>query len=379
MRITDLEVYACRFPLPAPFSPSWTPGITSRDNGVAVFVVKTDEGVDGIAASLSVGREWAGLGYLFKAYLLGRDPLQIESLVEVLRNSTRVLGFRAGFLDMALWDILGKVSGQPLYRLFGGSRDRLQAYASFGELRGPGAWKEAVQAARESGFKACKIRVRHETVAEDVACIEAAREAAGPEMKLMVDANQGWRIEGFAPSPRWDLARAKKTVRAVEDLDITWIEEPLDQYDADGYRALREASSVPVAGGEMLSDLAPFELMISKGAYDFVQPDVTFCGGITVARKVSVLAEARGVGFAPHTWTNGIGLVANMHVLAAAPTGAMLEFPWNPPGWVPEARDAMLTEPIRVGPDGTVALPHGAGLGVELDFDAIRTHGEKLA
>ncbi|MER3396308.1 MAG: isomerase [Acidimicrobiia bacterium] len=379
MRITDLEVWTCRFPLPAPFSPSWTPGLTSRDNGVAIFVVKTDEGIDGVAASLSVGREWAGLAYLFKAYLLGRDPLKIEDLVGILRNSTRVLGFRAGFLDVALWDILGKKAGLPLYKIFGGAKDELEAYASFGELREPAQWKEAIAAAKEAGFRAVKIRIRHETIAEDVACVEAAREAAGSRMKLMVDANQGWRIDGFAPSPRWDLARAKKTVRALEDLNIHWLEEPLDQYDLNGYRALRQASSVPIAGGEMLSDLGPFEMMLDGGAYDYVQPDTTFCGGISIARKVSALAEAKGVGYAPHTWTNGIGLAANMHVLAAAPTGSLLEFPWNPPGWIPSSRDAMLKQPFEIRSDGKVSLPKAPGLGVDLDFEAIQAHGERLA
>lgn len=379
MRIVDLEVYACRFPLPAPFSPSWTPGITSRDNGVAIFVVKTDEGIDGVAATLSVGREWAGLGYLFKAYLLGRDPTQVESVVDVLRNSTRVLGFRAGFLDVALWDIVGKAAGMPLYKLFGGPRSRLQAYASFGSLRSPAEWKEAVASAVDKGFSAVKVRVRHETVAEDVAVVEAAREAAGSGVKVMVDANQGWRIEGFGPSVRWDLARAKKTVRALEGLDVHWLEEPLDQYDTEGYRALREFSTIPVAGGEMLPDLGPFRTMIAAGALDYVQPDVTFCGGMTVARKVAALAEAANIGFVPHTWTNGIGLVANMHVAAAAATGGLLEFPWDPPGWVPDARDAMLARPLDIDPDGFVDLPSSPGLGIELDWDAIHAHGEKLA
>ncbi|MER3520730.1 MAG: mandelate racemase/muconate lactonizing enzyme family protein, partial [Acidimicrobiia bacterium] len=123
---------------------------------MAIFVVKTDEGIDGVAASLSVGREWAGLAYLFKAYLLGRDPLKIEDLVGILRNSTRVLGFRAGFLDVALWDILGKKAGLPLYKIFGGAKDELEAYASFGELREPAQWKEAIAAAKEAGFRAVK-------------------------------------------------------------------------------------------------------------------------------------------------------------------------------------------------------------------------------
>lgn len=378
MQITDVETYICRFEHEAPFSPSWTPGITSRHNGVAIFVVKTDEGIDGISGAMSIGREWVGLSFLMKAYLLGRDPLNIETAVEVLRISTRVLGYRAGFLDIALWDIAGKVAGLPLRRMFGGSRDSVEAYASFGELRSPSAWAEAAHAAREAGFKAMKVRIRHETIAEDVAVVAAVRDAIGDTMQLAADANQGWRIEGFAPSVKWDLARAKKTCAALEEFDLMWLEEPLDQYDARGYSALRSSTSVPIAGGEMLDDLGPFQLLMDAGAYDIVQPDAMFCGGISIQRKVSALAEAHGIGFAPHTWTHGIGLAANLHVLAAAPTGRMLEFPWDPMGWVPEVRDAMFTEPISLRRDGTVEVPTGPGLGVQLDIAKMLANGEKV-
>lgn len=378
MQITDIETYICRFPHDVPYSPSWTPGITSSHNGVAVFVVKTDEGFEGISGAMSIGREWSGLAFLLKAYLQGRDPLKIESAVEVLRNSTRVLGYRAGFMDIALWDIAGKVAGLPLWRLFGGSRDRVPAYASFGELRSPREWAESAVAAREAGFKALKVRIRHETIAEDVAVVAAVRDAVGDTMEIAADANQGWRIEGFARTARWDLARAKKSCAALEEYDLIWLEEPLDQWDAKGYADLRNATTVPIAGGEMLDDLGPFELLMDAGAYDVVQPDAVFCGGITIQRKVSAMAEARGIGFAPHTWTHGIGLAANLHTLAASPTGLMLEYPWDPMGWVPEVRDAMFTEPIRLEADGTVLLPEKPGLGVELDIEKMLANGEKV-
>lgn len=378
MQIVDIEAYVCHFPH-EPFSPSWTPGITSRSAGVVVFVVKTDEGISGISGAMAIAGEWKGLAPLVRAYLLGRDPLKIEAAVEVLRNSTRVLGYRAGFLDIALWDIAGKAAGMPLWRIFGGTRDHVPAYASFGELRSPGAWAEAVVAAKEAGFKAIKVRVRHETIAEDVAVVAAVRDAVGDSMQIAVDANQGWRIEGFAPTVKWDLARAKSTARALEEFDPMWLEEPLDQYDARGHEALRSMTTTPIAGGEMLNDLGPFQLMMDAGAYDVVQPDAIFCGGMTIQRKVSALAEAHGVGFAPHTWSNGIGLAANLHTLAAAPTGLMLEYPWDPMGWVPEVRDAMFTEPVKLLPDGTVKVPEGPGLGVELDMERILAHGEKIA
>lgn len=378
MRIVDIETYVCHFPH-EPFSPSWTPGITSRSSGVAIFVVKTDEGVSGFSGAMAIGNEWSGLAPLVRAYLLGRDPLKIEPAVEVLRNSTRVLGYRAGFLDIALWDIAGKVAGLPLWRLFGGIREEVSAYASFGELRSPQAWAEAALAAREHGFKALKVRVRHETVAEDVAVVASVREVVGDSMQIAVDANQGWRIEGFAPTVKWDLARAKTTARAIEEFYPMWLEEPLDQYDARGHISLRAATATPIAGGEMLNDLGPFQLMIDAGSYDVVQPDAIFCGGMTIQRKISALAEAHGIGFAPHTWSNGIGLLANLHTLAAAPTGLMLEYPWDPMGWVPEVRDAMFSEPIKLSRDGTVILPDAPGLGIELDMEKILAHGERVA
>lgn len=378
MRITGVDTYICRFPNEAPFAPSWTPGLTSHDNGCAIHVIKTDEGIEGYAGGMSIAREMTGLAPLFQAYLMGRDPLKINAMVNVLRNSTRVLGYRAGHLDVALWDIAGKAAGLPLYRLFGADKEKVHAYASFGELRSPGAWAEAAVAAREAGFRAMKVRIRHETIAEDVAVVRAVRETVGDSMAIMADANQGWRIEGFQKTPWWDLNRAKKTAKALEETDLTWLEEPLDQWDARGYAALRQSTTTPIAGGEMLPDLGPFALMIEAGAYDIVQPDTSFCGGISIARKVATLAEAAGLLFAPHTWTNGLGLAANLHVLASAPSSTWLEFPWDPPGWTPTVRDAMLSAPIEIDSDGCVALPDSPGLGVELDFDRILAHGEKL-
>jgi D-galactarolactone cycloisomerase len=212
---------------------------------------------------------------------------------------------------------------------------------------------------------------------EDVAVVRAVREAVGDSMAIMVDANQGWRVDLF-DDVRWDFKRALQTARAYEEFDLTWLEEPLDQHDYAGYARLRAATTTPIAGGEMLSDLHGFRDHLVAGGLDVVQPDVVFSGGILTSRKIAGMAEAHNVAFAPHTWTNGLGLAANMQVMAAVPNGGWCEYPYDAPGWVPEARDAMLAEPIRIDPDGFITMPDRPGLGTDLDWDRIEKHGVPL-
>jgi L-alanine-DL-glutamate epimerase-like enolase superfamily enzyme len=196
-------------------------------------------------------------------------------------------------------------------------------------------------------------------------------------MAIMVDANQGWRVDLF-DDVRWDFKRALRTAKAYEEFDLTWLEEPLDQHDYAGYARLRSATTTPIAGGEMLSDMHGFRDHLVHGGLDFVQPDVVFSGGIWMSRKIAAMAEAFDVGFAPHTWTNGLGFAANLQVMAAAPNGGWCEFPYDPPGWVPEARDFMLAEPFRVDGDGNVVVPDRPGLGIELDVEKIEAHGTAI-
>lgn len=377
MKIDRVDAWLCHYPLPEEFRPSWMPGIPSSNCSASVFRVVTDEGLEGYAGGLLVAEEAKGFVDLIRAYLVGRDPSDVESVLRVLRTSTRVVGYRAWHLEPALWDILGKRAGLPVWKLLGGVRDRVRAYRSTGELRGPEERVESALAAREEGFTGIKLRCRFPTLAEDVAVVRAVREAVGDDMAIMVDANQGWRVDLF-DDVRWDFKRALATARAYEELDLAWLEEPLDQHDYTGYARLRTATTTPIAGGEMLSDLHGFRDHLVHGGLDYVQPDTTFTGGIWTSRKIAAMAEAFDVGFAPHTWTNGLGLAANLQVIAASPNAGWCEFPHDPPGWVPEARDFMLTEPITVDRDGFVTLPSGPGLGVELDLDTVRAHGVAL-
>ncbi|MBI4728232.1 MAG: mandelate racemase/muconate lactonizing enzyme family protein [Acidobacteria bacterium] len=377
MKIERIDAWICHFPLPAPFSPSWVPGLASRANSCVIYRLATDEGLEGYAGWIAFADEARGPVNLMRAFLTGRDPTRPAEIRPLLESAVRVLGLRVWFVETAIYDLAAKAAGLPLYRYLGGSCDRVPAYASFGELRDPGRRAEDALAAVERGFKAVKLRPRHATVAEDVAEVRAVRDAVGGGIGIAADANQGWRVDVFGDGPRWDFERALATARAYVELGVAWLEEPLDQFDFDGYQALRAATTTPIAGGELAGDVWPCREMIERGAVDIIQPDATFTGGISGALEIATLARAARIGFAPHTWSNGLGLAANLHVLAAAP-GGLLEYPYDPPGWVPEARDAMLASPIGLDPDGCVALPQAPGLGVELDLERIAAHGTPI-
>jgi L-alanine-DL-glutamate epimerase-like enolase superfamily enzyme len=379
MKIDRIDAWICHFPLPAPFSPSWVPGLASQNNSCVVYRVRTDEGLDGNAGWIAFADEARGPVNLMRAFLAGRDPTRPAEIRPLLETAVRVLGQRVWFVETAIYDLAAKAAGIPLYRYLGGSRDRVPAYASFGELRKPRQRAEDAVAAIERGFKAIKLRPRHQTMAEDVEEVRAVREAAGDDLEIAADANQGWRVDTFATEPpvRWDFKRALATARAYEDYRVAWLEEPLDQFDFEGYRRLRDRTTTPIAGGELCGDLWPLREMIERRALDIVQPDATFTGGIAGALEIAKMAAGFGLGFAPHTWSNGLGLLANLHILAAS-HGAWLEYPYDPPGWVPDARDAMLAEPIVVEPDGMVSLPQAPGLGIELDIEAIEAHGTPI-
>jgi D-galactarolactone cycloisomerase len=158
---------------------------------------------------------------------------------------------------------------------------------------------------------------------------------------------------------------------------VSWIEEPLDMHAYDELAALCRRSAVPIAGAELNGGWHEFKVMLEKGSYDIYQPDATMGGGISDARRVLDACRERGLGYTPHTWTNGLGFLINLHVYAAGPREFPIEYPYEPPGWVPEARDGLLVEPIRVAPDGTVAVPDAPGLGIELDEDKLARYGEK--
>ncbi|MDR2988408.1 MAG: mandelate racemase/muconate lactonizing enzyme family protein, partial [Nocardiopsaceae bacterium] len=270
----------------------------------------------------------------------------------------------------ALWDIAGKVSGQPVATLFGGALQEVPCYASFGEARGPADRAEAVLAAMEAGFRAVKIRIPREDPAAGLASVRAAREAAGTDLAIMVDLNQWWRMPGDI-SVALDLAAVRRIADELRELGVFWLEEPLPGEDLEGMRALREQSRVRIAGGEMARTPADLYRALEAGSLDVVQPDVVLAVGMSRARSVAEAALLAGRWFTPHTWTNGLGLLANLHVAAGVGGGPYLEFPWDPPGWTEQRRDFFLAEPLKIDQAGCLRVPDASGLGAEIDEDAV--------
>ncbi|MGH2758541.1 MAG: mandelate racemase/muconate lactonizing enzyme family protein, partial [Actinomycetota bacterium] len=286
MKIDRIEAWVCRFPLPGTFYPSWIPGLGEDHNTCVIYRLTTDDGIVGAAGGIAVLEEARASLPLLKIYLARKEVTAVEDLLKTLRSAHQIIGLRAFQVELALWDIIGKAAGLPIYQLLGGAHDRLDAYASTGSLKEPSAHVDVVARLRDEGFRAVKLRVRHPTPAEDVAVVEAVRSAVGDEFTLMVDANQGWRVHGLAPYPEWDFKRALRFAQACDDLGVYWLEEPLYQHDYDNYAALRGSTGVRIAGGEMLCELHPFREMLQRGALDVVQPDATLSGGILTSRKV---------------------------------------------------------------------------------------------
>jgi L-alanine-DL-glutamate epimerase-like enolase superfamily enzyme len=366
MKITAIRLDRMRIPLDPPFLAAWDPA-PRRWFGATLVRVETDGGITGFGSGDTMDG-FAGYEELF----LGRDPCQIVSHVKTLET----IGFHAGRywpLEAALWDIVGKAAGQPVAVLFGGARAAVPAYASFGELKSPAERAESVLAAREAGFRAVKIRISRADVASGVAAVRAAREAAGDDLEIMVDLNQWWRMPGDI-SPGLDAAAVRRLASELAGLGVLWLEEPLAGGDLAGMRMLREQTGIRVAGGEMARSPAELLDAISAGALDVVQPDAVLAVGMLRARTVAEFAMLRHRWFTPHTWTNGLGLLANLHVVAGVGGGPYVEFPYDPPGWTPARRDFFLAEPVHIDGAGCLQVPDGPGLGARIDEDAVRRY-----
>ncbi len=367
MRITAIRLHRLSIPLDPPFPAAWDP-VPRTAFPVTIVRVETDEGIVGIGSGDTMDG-FAAFTHLF----VGQDPLAIARHVRVLET----IDFHAGRywpLEAALWDIAGKVAGLPVASLFGGALDGIPAYASCGMRLPAAARAESALRLLEEGFRAIKLRVDPREFEEGLASVAATRAAVGDAMAIMVDLNQGWRMPGDL-TPALDPVTARRIAAQLAEYGVLWVEEPLAGTDLRGLAALRaSAPGVRIAGGEMTRTFTEALAALDADAFDVHQGDVVLAGGMLRMRTIGELALARGRWFTPHTWTNGIGLLANLHVAAGVGGGPFIEFPYDPPGWTPERRDAFLTEPIRPGRDGILRVPQTSGLGITLDEAAMKRY-----
>jgi len=310
-----------------------------------------------------------------RAALVGEDPLQRERLWQKMVRYLAYYG-RGGAgmhvisgVDVALWDIAGKALGVPVWALLGAKyRDRVKAYASTLFRPTADAMKQAVAGYLGQGFRAIKFGwgVFGRDLDRDVALVAAARAEAGDDVDLMVDA--GWYgVAGddpFRPRPIKDWIRL---VRALEDLDVFWLEDFLHPDNVAGYAAVAEATTtLRIAAGEQLSGLEAFERLAGEGKVDVLQPDLTRCGGLTVGRRIADLTTRRQIGCAPHAWLTDVLKAASLHLNAYLMDSLYLEYNVSTASLL----TTLCKDPVRLI-DGHIPVPDAPGLGVEVDEKVI--------
>ncbi|MFB6103612.1 MAG: mandelate racemase/muconate lactonizing enzyme family protein [Halobacteriaceae archaeon] len=376
MEITGVDQHHLVYELDGTWEPSWVPGATTHTHELDLFALQTDADITGYTAVPSFPGGGLDLAAGYESVLRGEDPREIEAVLEKL-ETIDFLGADAWHLEVALWDILGKSVGEPVWRLLGGSPDPIPVYASTGERQAAEDRLAYVEDRVSEGFTGVKLRFGAEDPEDDLYVARYVREEF-PQLTLMVDANMGWTMRLADADPvRWTPKQAQSIAHALEDLaPVAWLEEPLPMHDYDRLAELRAATDIPIAGGESVNGVTPLREYIRHDSLDILQPDAVFATGIRRAKTIGDLAAVHGLGFAPHTWSNGVGLAANLHVMAATDT-RWCEYPLEPPAWDAPARDFLLADPLTPT-DGAIAAPSGPGLGVELDWTAIETAEQPL-
>jgi L-alanine-DL-glutamate epimerase-like enolase superfamily enzyme len=372
MKIRSVDAFGLRGGTP---EGGWTNELAAETCVHTLLRVTTDEGLTGWGSVFTSGDlVRASLGVL-EPLLIGESAIEPERVGERLHQHTFWQG-RGGAIthtisgiDIALWDLLGQVAGQPVGRLLGGRyRDRVRPYASI-LMDEPEILHERILAVREAGFRAIKMGWgpfgRHSTILDE-RIVATAREAVGPDVLLAVDAGGS---DAFWPGTlKWAL----RTAQMLASYDVAWFEEPLAPDALEDFVALRHVAPLPISGGETLTRRQAFQPWLERGAFDIVQPDVTKVGGISEERRIAWLAGENGIRFIPHGWNTAIGLAADLQLASAFAGTDLVEYIVGSP-YV----DAIVETPWQLDADGMLAIPDDPGLGVAIDLDTLRRYADR--
>lgn len=365
---------------------------TVRVGGGSFIKVHTDQdGLFGIGSGIDPAFIPA-----LRAELIGRDPFDIQLLVANLRGFTGIhrtvkppqptspipagapvptTGSATGAeraysaVEIALWDIIGKASNLPLYRLWGAVTDKVAPYASEARLGPVEERAELALKLKSEGWKAIKFRAHFASMKEDIRLVERTRKAVGDDFDIMCDANQA--VNGFlTPTVRWDFRRAVETARAYQELGVYWLEEPLPRYDYEHLAELNRLVELPIAGGEGNRGMREFRDLLERGCFDIIQPEVLINGPLAL-RKYAVLAESMDKLISPHIGDASIATVCNMHLMASWPNATYLEVYHDLPLNDYRNTFALFEEPPVVDKNGYFNLPQKPGLGISINQDFI--------
>jgi D-galactarolactone cycloisomerase len=364
MKITELKTIRLRAAVPAEGQVFSRSGLRNSRSATLVQVA-TDEGISGLGSCSGNGELIeAVVVKILQPLLIGMDPTEIDAIWDkaYFRGGHKEFGTRGvgvvamSGIDIALWDILGKVRGVPLSQLLGGKcRDKVPVYATALYPEEPSKVAKRARGFAEQGFHGVKIKVGFD-LDQDIRIVRAVRQELGKDFSIMTDANQGYTLDV-----------ALKAADAFADCGAYWLEEPLFVEDIDGHAILRERGKTPIAVGENLHMRYAFENFIARGAVDFIQPDVARAGGVTEIRAISAMAAKHRVPVSFHTWGDAVALAASVHLAAALQECIVMEldYTYNP------LREELLREPFKIE-NGYLVPPEKPGLGMELDQQALQ-------
>jgi L-alanine-DL-glutamate epimerase-like enolase superfamily enzyme len=369
MKIVEIQSAGLRHGTP---QGGWANEIRPDDCVHTLIAVLTDEGVTGWGSVFANDELVRAALCVLEPLYLGENPLEPERVSEKLHAHTFWMG-RGGSIthaisgiDIAMWDILGQATGQPVGRLLGGRyRDRVRPYASL-LMREPAALAEDLARVRSQRFRAFKIGwgpFGRQSFAQDEEIVRAARDAVGQESLLMVDAGAS---DAFW---RQDYKWAARTARMLVDYEVYWFEEPLPPDNLHDYVLLRNDAPLPIAGGEVLTRRQSFTPWLQQKAFDIVQPDVTKVGGISEERRIGWTAEDNGIRFIPHGWNTALGLAADLQLASAFRNTELVEYLTGSP-----FIDDLAGCPWRLDSEGFLEVPSAPGLGISLNRDAVKKY-----
>jgi L-alanine-DL-glutamate epimerase-like enolase superfamily enzyme len=352
--------------------------------------VSTDEGLVGwsdaetfspAAVPIINGQSMGMIGFRsLSDILVGQNPLDVERLWDAMYGGSVYYGQRGiamqciSAIDNCLWSIRSQAASMPLYQLLGGARrDRVLAYASTLFRETPEANADAARRYVAMGFRAVKFGwgVFGEDLGRDLETLAAIREVLGPDRHLLID--PGWYGAGWKTKPPFELRTRRENLDLCERIapfHPAWIEDFIHPERYEEYAYVRAHSPVPVAAGEQVATHWDFEKFIARGCVDIVQPDLTRCGGLTVAKRVAQMAEDANIALVPHSWLSDLLHAYSLHLIATLPRALFVEF---------NVAQSALTRGIcggalKLQEDGTISIPDAPGLGVEVDEEFIGAH-----
>lgn len=370
MKIVEIKAYPTSFPVPRDGGVRLGIGQAVKRDCVMVKVT-TEDGIVGWGESHH-GRAHTAIAKLVETTLsqlvLGMDAFDTTGVwARIYKFQLGSHGMGAGCamamsgIDMALWDIRGKATGWPLYRLLGGTRRPVPAYAGGISLgyQAPASLIDEAQPMLEAGYKAVKLRIG-DTVRDDIARMEAVRNAFGDGLAILTDANTGYTIDDV-----------RRVMPAMDALDIGWLEEPFPAHDHRTYREARGLGRTPLAAGENHYTRFEFTRVLEDDVIRIWQPDLSKSGGITEVIRIAAMASAFKIPVHPHSSMTGVNQAASIHLLAAIENGGYFEADLSKGNLF---RDVMGSEPWAIRKDGTVLPLEAPGIGVEVDEEFLKAH-----